>query len=286
MKDLAPYICTFENCSKPQESFQTFPDWIAHIRIEHTPLQWDCLALVHDPQHFNDQELYMDHMRHDHPGTFADSQLPALAQMSARPESRIFAICPFCNNLPKDLAEDGPNQQPQEKQEELQKHIAQHLQSLALISLQWLDGSKSDGPSDRDSDLGLEDLTEVLTFRDPPDRSWNLESELDPDWNQLWPAVLLPTGTNTTVDPTWETSRLSQGASSEWDFIMDPVLSLYPDHTHDEALEPFLKAIELKAARAFYGYLFGPDKKPTRVLDAMLRGIAKYIVCCYSDYQS
>lgn len=28
----------------------------------------------------------------------------------------------------------------------------------------------------------------------------------------------------------------------------------------------------------FYGYLFESDKKPTRVLDALLRGIAIYIV--------
>jgi hypothetical protein len=31
-------------------------------------------------------------------------------------------------------------------------------------------------------------------------------------------------------------------------------------------------------AKAYYGYLFEPDKKPTKVLDALLRGIALYIV--------
>jgi len=30
--------------------------------------------------------------------------------------------------------------------------------------------------------------------------------------------------------------------------------------------------------RAYYGYLFETDKKPTKVLDALLRGIANYIV--------
>jgi hypothetical protein len=33
--------------------------------------------------------------------------------------------------------------------------------------------------------------------------------------------------------------------------------------------------------RDFYGYLFKPDKTPNRVLEAMLRGIAKYIVSCH-----
>ena len=30
--------------------------------------------------------------------------------------------------------------------------------------------------------------------------------------------------------------------------------------------------------KAYYGYLFEPNKKPTKVLDALLRGIANYIV--------
>lgn len=30
--------------------------------------------------------------------------------------------------------------------------------------------------------------------------------------------------------------------------------------------------------KAFYGYLFEVDKKPTKTLDALLRGIAGYIV--------
>jgi hypothetical protein len=33
-------------------------------------------------------------------------------------------------------------------------------------------------------------------------------------------------------------------------------------------------------AKQFYGYLFEADKKPTKVLDALLRGIAIYIVSC------
>jgi hypothetical protein len=32
-------------------------------------------------------------------------------------------------------------------------------------------------------------------------------------------------------------------------------------------------------AKTYYGYLFEVDKKPTKVLDALLRGVAVYIVC-------
>jgi hypothetical protein len=38
--------------------------------------------------------------------------------------------------------------------------------------------------------------------------------------------------------------------------------------------------MEAKAdAKAYYGYLFEANKKPTKVMDALLRGIANYIVC-------
>lgn len=35
--------------------------------------------------------------------------------------------------------------------------------------------------------------------------------------------------------------------------------------------------------KLFYGYLFEADKKPTRTLDALLRGIAGYIVSLLCD---
>lgn len=35
--------------------------------------------------------------------------------------------------------------------------------------------------------------------------------------------------------------------------------------------------------KLFYGYLFELDKKPTRTLDALLRGIAGYIVSTLYD---
>jgi len=95
MMYLAPYICLFPDCNKPEELFRTSYDWIAHIQTEHIPLEWQCLALAHDPQSFCDQESYEEHMRHDHPHSFAESQLSILAQMSARPRSQPFIICPL-----------------------------------------------------------------------------------------------------------------------------------------------------------------------------------------------
>jgi hypothetical protein len=36
-------------------------------------------------------------------------------------------------------------------------------------------------------------------------------------------------------------------------------------------------------AKAYYGYLFQNDKKPTEVLDALLRGIAIHIVSARAE---
>ncbi|CZR60318.1 uncharacterized protein PAC_10214 [Phialocephala subalpina] len=197
MKDLAPYICVFEECTKPQECFQTFSEWISHIQLEHAPLHWDCFAPVHDPESFDSQDLYIDHMRSAHPGTFADSQLLALAQMSARADSLLFDKCPFCNSLPQDVPGINPDQLPDMYQNALQRHVAQHLQSLALMSLAWLYNSEDDDNSEnddsntrdsvfgrRDSVLALKDHEEgALVFQDPPDLGIRNDSDLDPDWN-------------------------------------------------------------------------------------------------------
>jgi hypothetical protein len=237
MKDLAPYVCLFDDCKNPQECFQTFSDWTAHIQNEHVPLHWDCVAPIHDTESFDDADLYMEHMRRFHHGTFADSQLPVLAQMSARAESRLFTICPLCNHLPKDLAQKTSNLEVRENQTALQKHIAQHLQSLALVSLGWLDDSKSNASSKRDNDLVMEDDTESLKFDDPPDEQPIPSSDLDPDWKGT--ALITK---DIGVDQAWDSSRTSEDAALEWWFTIDPSADLDPDHMQDETLAPFVAA--------------------------------------------
>ncbi|KAF4625405.1 hypothetical protein G7Y89_g12761 [Cudoniella acicularis] len=242
MKDLAPYLCLSNECDKPDEPFQTFSDWIAHIRNEHATLHWECLAPIHEPASFADQNLYMDHMRRFHSGSFADSQLPALAQMSARVESRIFSICPLCDHLPEGFVQERPDQHQQEDQNALQKHIAQHLQSMALISFSWLGDLKSEMSSKIESDLAFEDETGILIFHDPPDRAVQVDSYLDPDWNGICPAP-----SSIELDEVWQDfTGTSQDTARalEWWFVTKSK-NLTFDHTQDEKLAPFVKAYML-----------------------------------------
>ncbi|KAG4438865.1 hypothetical protein IFR05_005654 [Cadophora sp. M221] len=182
MRDMAPYICIFQDqdCSKTNCFFQTLSEWLVHIRSEHVALQWECVAPAHDTLLFNDVEKYTDHMKQEHQDMFAASQLRTLAQKTARPAAEPFEICPFCNALPDNLVEDGPNSGHDGAQNDLKTHIALHLQSLALLSLSWLDDDQSEGSSQRDSDLALASQTEEVELQDPLDplvRDWSWSSD-------------------------------------------------------------------------------------------------------------
>lgn len=170
MKDLAPYICLFHECHAPQKTYRVFSEWISHMQTEHAPIHWECLSPIHDPSSFENPNLYILHMKKDHAGIFAESQLPEMATRSARAEFDLFQYCPFCNYSSVELITS--NGALHEEQDNLQRHIALHLQSAALLSLTWFENSKSEATlleDDRELDPG--DEAADLIFQDPPDRS-------------------------------------------------------------------------------------------------------------------
>jgi hypothetical protein len=244
MKDLAPYICLVPECNKPQELFRTTDDWIAHIQTEHTALEWQCLAPAHAAKSFDDQKLYQEHMRQHHPDSFAESQLSLLAQMSARPVSHRFITCPLCNGLPAELAAAHPDQETNEAQIALQSHIAQHLQSLALLSLTWLYEAKSTAFTEEDRIMELEDCLAPPVFLDPPSHDVHdahaVDVYVDKDWGDT-----LPVANDIYDDRAWAEwlSKDNDPPSmrDEWEFCNE--ISLPPDngHLNDEKLAVFAK---------------------------------------------
>jgi hypothetical protein len=248
MRDLDPYICVFDDCKKPHDLFRTFNNWISHIKKEHIPLQWHCTAPGHQPETFPTEEAFIKHMRDAHAGTFTDEELPVFTQISARPATQIFTICPFCARLPDTSAiEDQPNSQGQEA---LQKHIAEHLQSLALISLPWMDnvGSgvtaiKTSSGRQQDNVSDHWEESPPLVFMDPPNfESSVVDAYVDPQWE------VLP-GMDDSDDPAW-TERSSSGHShasreQEWGFSKKTSLPPYDGHLKDEKLAAFVERWEL-----------------------------------------
>ncbi|KAF8846476.1 hypothetical protein BDZ45DRAFT_546876, partial [Acephala macrosclerotiorum] len=140
IRDLAPYICTFEECDKPQHAFRTSDDWITHMVREHMLVEWICLMHTSGSTFSTAEELvfpseddYIQHMRQIHGDSLAEKQLPMLAQISQRPVTDIFKFCQFCGGIPDSL--EHLKQDPISMQQALQKHVGTHLQSLAMISL-------------------------------------------------------------------------------------------------------------------------------------------------------
>jgi hypothetical protein len=169
--------------------------------------------------------------------------------MSVRPESHPFMICPFCNGLPAELAVAYPDRETIEAQAALQKHIARHLQSLALLSLTWLDDAKSTALSEKDRILDLEDCLEPLVFRDPLSHEVpTMDIYVDEDWGGILPAV------NDIADDGAWTEWSSKGYNhtwrgEEWDFCKEISLPHYNGHLNDDTLTAFVKRFMESKAR-------------------------------------
>ncbi|KAH8742706.1 hypothetical protein F5883DRAFT_513040, partial [Diaporthe sp. PMI_573] len=117
--DLDAYVCLFDECDKPEELYRHSSDWLQHMR-GHT-LRWRCNAKSHGTQTFLTEDLYLEHMRNAHAGSFTEPQLRALSERNGRPLGPMFTLCPICGT------EEGTGT--------MEAHIVGHLRSLALRSL-------------------------------------------------------------------------------------------------------------------------------------------------------
>lgn len=215
------------------------------MQSEHVSLQWCCDAPIHGSMFFGDEEAYKMHLRQGHKGRFAESQLSFLAQLNVRPEAQIFTVCPICMELPEEVKEKHDNQMTSEAQEALQIHVAAHLESLALISVPWLDGPESCQSSERDSTQRESNSGHLIgskpSFLDPP----NLELPItniyvDPEWGGV-----LPMTDDIGDDPAWKLldeviviSTWGQRAK-EWSFNGALSLPYYSGHSKDKTLATF-----------------------------------------------
>ena len=254
MKDLEPYICVLPDCSKPQQLFLFFGDWITHMQTEHRPLTWKCFAETHGVEVFDNSDSYIEHMKNVHRGTFVISQLPELAQINAHGDSWIFDICPLCNDDNAELNRD---------QGALQIHVSEHLQLLALQSLAWLDESKS-GASRYGSSIDTDDLSsesEIITHdvdrkretdvlsepiaidNDPQWTKWSSEHNQSLSRSQQWDLHdFKPAANDTGKDPAQAEGSSGNITSSSRDQEGDRcqgTWSIYREYGHDKTLATF-----------------------------------------------
>lgn len=243
MMDLKPYICVFPSCDKSQQTSRHSGDWITHMQSQHMPLEWTCIAHIHGTQTFDDAEAYIEHMKLAHVGIFADSQLPILAETSGRAGTQVFSMCPLCQASPEQCVEDDDDQPTGDAQGALQAHISQHLKSLALISLAWIEQSAASSTcSDLEHLLTLEERMEELFFTDQPDGDHG--SERDTDLGDGSPTP----DTSNSNDPAWTNWKDTHDSrdwckGKKWAFCGDfPVLDNEDGDTRqDENLAGFVQ---------------------------------------------
>ncbi|PTB69279.1 hypothetical protein BBK36DRAFT_1104851, partial [Trichoderma citrinoviride] len=112
IRDLRPYICTFEHCSTPEQLYDSRDDWIQHeTSAHHTILR----CPKHEEETFTTTAAYEAHIHeHHHNQTLPLSLAKSITDMHRS--------CPICSRVLQTI-------------QQLQSHIALHLERFAMFTL-------------------------------------------------------------------------------------------------------------------------------------------------------
>lgn len=116
--DLRPYICTFGDCVKANQLYDSYTEWSEHERQFHRR-EWVCNFCSFN---FKSETLFRNHLRDTHSGVLPEDQHQAVVKLSERSTSSA-QQCPLCPKLPI----SNPIR--------FQQHLARHLQQLSLFVL-------------------------------------------------------------------------------------------------------------------------------------------------------
>ena len=137
LRDIDPYVCLFEECSQPNEQYQSFDDWMMHMKWQHT-LVWSCPAPIHSSLTFDTAEECKDYFGAEHGEYISDSQLTTLVKKSVRPSAdpldaltrskcdgdRVETVCPLCPfSVHKDVATEIEEGKGSRRCETILQHI-------------------------------------------------------------------------------------------------------------------------------------------------------------------
>ncbi|MCJ1467362.1 hypothetical protein MMC07_005986 [Pseudocyphellaria aurata] len=120
-KDLEPYQCTFDGCVRADKMFGIREEWFQHELDYHRLLKvWFCQACAHE---FDQREPFEIHLREKHKTD--SSHLPVMVSLCQRYSEKTIPRqnCPFCGTS---------SMAPQQ----LKEHVADHMEQLALMTIQ------------------------------------------------------------------------------------------------------------------------------------------------------
>lgn len=118
LRDLQPYICTYENCQKGDFLYRSKTDWLEHERASHRQA-WRCPK--HAAEVFGSQTEFLEHLTADHEVLMTEEQRKNMAKIAECTLIDARSKCPFClasNISGKDLV----------------SHMAAHMQQFAYHS--------------------------------------------------------------------------------------------------------------------------------------------------------
>jgi len=142
--DIEPYICTEEHCAMDNKTWGLRDDWFKHeLHTHRIPSVYFCQSCELE---FEKQDSLEQHLYEVHDGGLQPEELAIIASMCQRYSQKPLEsqICNICGEIGH-------------RAESLRDHLADHLEQLALTSVQSEDGFEEDFPlSPQLSDSGSE----------------------------------------------------------------------------------------------------------------------------------
>ena len=130
IRDLEPYICTFDDCLRAEKTFGVRDEWFRHELESHRVMRvWVCQSCAKE---FATAEAFETHLKTYHDNISGPSQLAMMVSLCMKHSAIRLKeeLCPLC---PMKLNTG-----------DLKDHIANHLEQLALMSVNGDDTTEED----------------------------------------------------------------------------------------------------------------------------------------------
>ncbi|RYP46072.1 hypothetical protein DL768_007664 [Monosporascus sp. mg162] len=172
-QDIEPYVCISEDCIEPPQYFTSLQGWMDHMRTRHSmnwseqihTERWHCD--VHhnepgrEPPEFDEKAEFLNHLKTCHGDKLTQSQILGRIRRNRRIATRDPFVCPLCDCVPPDV-EKRKGERPYML---LWEHIAQHLKSVAFLSLSYVGDDLEDRESIADSSTKASDKDDAKISR-------------------------------------------------------------------------------------------------------------------------
>ena len=146
-RDIAPYICLYEDCDSAEAGFTSVHAWLEHMKAKHWKPVFVCSQCQGLQVQCQSEAELQKHIQHLHKEDLAVQELSLVARFSRHD----FCLdrCLICG-LEQGIFSSGAQELPIDspvRQNNINKCMASHLEALALSSLPYHLGSKHEANS-------------------------------------------------------------------------------------------------------------------------------------------